>query len=100
MNPLEIASATLICRSSGIAYGQFEGTFVNSTYPAFAQLNAQITRWFRKFSVYVGGENLTGYKQKNPIINAANPWSSTFDPTMVWGPVEGARAYIGIRYKF
>lgn len=83
------------------AYTTADGTpSWESTYPAFAQLNAQITRWFRKFSVYVGGENLTGYKQKNPIINAANPWSSTFDPTMVWGPVEGARAYIGIRYKF
>ena len=68
-------------------------------YPAFAQVNAQITRWFRKFSVYVGGENLTGYKQKNPIINASHPWSDTFDPTLVWGPMEGARAYIGIRYK-
>lgn len=68
-------------------------------YPAFAQVNAQITRWFRKFSVYVGGENLTDYKQKNPIINASHPWSDTFDPTLVWGPMEGARAYIGIRYK-
>lgn len=81
-------------------YANADGTpSWDESYPAFAQLNAQVTRWFRKFSVYVGGENLTGYKQKNPIINAHHPWSSTFDPTLVWGPMEGARAYIGIRYK-
>lgn len=68
-------------------------------YSAYEQLSAQITRWFRHFSVYVGGENLTGFKQKNPIINAENPWSNTFDPTLVYGPIQGAMAYAGIRVK-
>lgn len=35
-----------------------------------------------------------------PIINAHQPWSSTFDATQVWGPVSGAMAYVGIRIKF
>ena len=72
----------------------------NSTFGAYEQVSAQITRWFRHFSIYVGGENLTGFRQKQSIINADNPWSSTFDPTMVWGPVQGAMLYAGIRLNF
>ncbi len=64
---------------------------------AYPQLSAQVTRWFRHFSIYIGGENLTAFRQKQTIINAADPWSATFDPTMVWGPVHGAIAYAGIR---
>ena len=66
-------------------------------FPAYEQVSAQITRWFRHFSVYIGGENLTGFRQKQTIINAAEPFSSSFDPTMVWGPVHGAMFYAGIR---
>ena len=69
----------------------------DSRFSAYEQVSAQITRCFRHFSVYVGGENLTGFRQKQSIINAADPWSSTFDPTMVWGPVHGAMFYAGIR---
>lgn len=66
-------------------------------FPAFEQLSAQVTRWFRHWSVYVGGENLTAFRQKNPIIGASDPWAKTFDPTMVWGPVHGAMFYAGVR---
>ena len=72
----------------------------DSRFKAYEQVSAQITRWFRHFSIYIGGENLTGFRQKQPIINAADPWSSTFDPTMVWGPVQGAMFYAGIRINF
>ena len=68
-------------------------------FPAYPQINLQLTREFRHFSVYVGGENLTNYRQPNPIINAANPWSADFEPTMIWGPVHGAMFYAGIRVK-
>ena len=68
-------------------------------YGSFEQLSAQITRYFRRWSIYVGGENLTNFKQKNPIIDAANPWGSNFDSTMIWGPVHGAKAYIGVRFN-
>ena len=66
-------------------------------FHAYEQLSAQITRWFRHFSVYIGGENLTGFRQKQTIINAEDPWSNNFDPTMVWGPVHGAMFYAGVR---
>lgn len=66
-------------------------------YPAYVQLNAQVTREFRHLSIYVGGENLTNYKQNVTVVNAADPWSDTFDPTVVWGPVTGLMLYAGIR---
>ena len=75
-----------------------EGTPMwDSRFHSYEQLSAQVTRWFRYFSIYVGGENLTGFRQHQTIINASDPWSSTFDPTMLWGPVHGALAYAGIR---
>jgi hypothetical protein len=72
----------------------------SSKYPTYLQLSAQITRSFRHWDVYVGGENLTGYKQNTPIIDAADPWGSNFDATMVWGPLHGAIIYAGFRVKY
>ncbi|MDE6575780.1 MAG: TonB-dependent receptor, partial [Muribaculaceae bacterium] len=69
------------------------------TYKAFPQLNAQITRNFRHWSVYLGGENLTGYRQKSPIVGASDPWGADFDATMIYGPLQGAMVYIGFRYN-
>ena len=71
----------------------------NRRYGSFEQLSMQVTRYFRRWSIYVGGENLTNFKQKNPIIDAANPWGDNFDSTMIWGPVHGAKAYVGIRFN-
>lgn len=68
-------------------------------YKAFPQLSAQITRNFRHFSVYLGGENLTNYRQKNPIVDAANPWGDNFDPAMVYAPVHGVKIYAGLRFN-
>lgn len=79
-------------------YALDDGTLSwNYRYKAFPQLNAQVTRSFRKWAVYVGGENLTNYRQQNPIIDAANPWGSRFDATMIYAPVHGAMAYVGLR---
>lgn len=69
-------------------------------FNAYEQLSAQVTRFFRHWSIYAGGENLTGYKQKNAIISAANPWSSNFDATMIYGPLHGAVFYIGVRINW
>jgi len=71
----------------------------NYRYGSFEQLSAQITRYFRRWSVYVGGENLTNFKQKNPIISASDPWGENFDSTMIWGPMHGAKFYIGLRFN-
>lgn len=69
-------------------------------FHSFGQVSAQVTRWFRHWSIYVGGENLTGFKQKTPIYGASTPWGSDFEPTLVWGPVEGRMFYAGVRVHF
>lgn len=83
--------------------GQISGKgklYDQTSYPAFFQLQAQISREFRHFTVYVGGENLTAYKMSHPVIAADNPWSDQFDATQVWGPTHGAMAYAGLRFNF
>jgi len=69
-------------------------------FPAYPQLNMQVTRRFRHVTVYVGGENLTNYRQPVPVVDASNPWSTTFEPTMVWGPVHGIMGYAGVRMNW
>jgi len=66
--------------------------------PSFIQLWAQITRKFKHFELYVGGENLTNFTQKDPITEAFAPYHTHFDTSMVWGPLVGATAYAGFRY--
>lgn len=70
-----------------------------SRYPAYFQLQAQITREFRHFDLYIGGENLTNYTIDYAVRSASNPWQPSFDATQIWGPLNGAMGYIGIRLK-
>lgn len=67
-------------------------------FDAYTLLNAQVTKYFRTWSIYLGGENLTGFTQKNPIIDVVNPNSPDFDASMVWGPIQGAKIYAGFRW--
>ncbi|MHC1704903.1 MAG: TonB-dependent receptor [Tenuifilaceae bacterium] len=69
----------------------------SSNFPAYTIMNAQITKYFRKFEMYIGSENLTGFMQENPIISASDPYSPYFDASMVWGPITGRKFYAGIR---
>lgn len=66
-------------------------------YPAYVTMNMQITKMFRKWDLYIGVENLTGFRQKDPIISWQNPWSSTFDASQIWGPLTGQKLYAGFR---
>ena len=66
--------------------------------PTYAMINAQITHIYKKFDFYLGGENLTNSIQKNPIIDAANPFGSKFDATNIYMPITGINIYVGIRY--
>jgi outer membrane receptor for ferrienterochelin and colicins len=67
--------------------------------PAYIQLSAQITRRFKLFEVYFGGENLTNFTQKDPVTEAFAPYHTHFDTSMVWGPLVGATVYAGFRYS-
>ena len=53
-----------------------------------------------KTRVYLGVENLTGYTQDNPIINAQNPFSDYFDGGMVYAPIMPANFYLGFDLNF
>ncbi|WP_162989942.1 TonB-dependent receptor domain-containing protein [Chryseobacterium sp. 6424] len=69
--------------------------------PSFATLNAQISRNFNKnIRVYLGGENLTGYTQDQPIIDAKNPFGNYFDGGMVYAPIMPANLYFGLDVSF
>ncbi|MBC8155265.1 MAG: TonB-dependent receptor [Bacteroidetes bacterium] len=69
--------------------------------PGFYNLNAQVTRTFRNgIAVYLGGENLTVFRQLTPVFAASNPFGPDFDAgSRVWGPVTGRMVYVGIRFK-
>ena len=69
------------------------------TFGAYTIVNAQVTKFFRRWSVYVGAENLLGYKQPHPVIDAENPRGDSFDASMVWGPVHGRKIYAGLRFN-
>lgn len=60
--------------------------------------NAQVTKYFKTWSVYLGSENITSFVQKNPIVDVGNPFSNNFDASMVWGPMHGRKLYVGFRW--
>ncbi len=62
-------------------------------------MNAQITKYFRTWNVYIGCENLGGFTQQNPIIAANNPYGDYFDASLVWGPLMGRKFYAGLRWS-
>jgi outer membrane receptor for ferrienterochelin and colicins len=68
-----------------------------SEFPAFTIMNAQVTKYFRYWNVYLGAENLLDYTQPNPILGADDPFGDNFDATQIWGPMMGRKFYAGIR---
>ena len=71
--------------------------------PSYITMNAQVSRTLGKkklVDVYLGGENLTGYFQKNAILAASDPFGPYFDASLIWGPVTGRLVYAGFRYSF
>uniref|UniRef100_A0AB33KYA6 TonB-dependent receptor plug domain-containing protein n=1 Tax=Tenacibaculum sp. Pbs-1 TaxID=3238748 RepID=A0AB33KYA6_9FLAO len=76
----------------------------NNQLPTYSDsynlLNTQITKVFsKKFEMYAGAENITNYKQKNPIQGSDNPFGANFDTTIVYAPVFGSNFYAGLRFK-
>ena len=69
--------------------------------PGYYNLNAQVSRAFKTgWEVYLGGENLTGFRQLNPIVAANDPFGPDFDAgSRVWGPGTGRMVYVGFRFK-
>ncbi len=69
------------------------------SFDAYQLVNAQVTRYFRKWNIYVGAENLGDFKQDSPIIAGDDPFGEYFDSSLIWGPIMGRRFYFGLRFS-
>ena len=75
----------------------YDGLYQDAYTPVYPLLYAQVTKRFKGVDLYVGGENLTNYRQPSPILHAGDPYLPDFDASCVWGPLMGIRLYAGIR---
>lgn len=76
-----------------------DGVMQNIDYsPVYPMFFAQVTRKFRKVDVYLGCENIGNYRQKDPVIGWADPFSEQFNSSVVWGPLMGRKFYAGLRF--
>jgi len=70
-----------------------------TTSEPFYVINSQVTKKFKNFDVYLGGENLLSYRQESPILGSDDPYGDDFDASLIWAPVMGRLIYTGIRLK-
>lgn len=76
----------------------------NGRTPVYPLLYMQVTRRFKGVDVYIGGENLTNFRQKDLILGTrgsdgfVNPRVASFDASAVWGPIMGVKVYAGMRF--
>ncbi len=74
--------------------------------PAYPMLFAQVSRKVGKFDIYLGCENILDYTQDDPILvdghkfqHGDNPFNSSFNSSVVWGPLMGRKIYLGFRFN-
>ena len=66
--------------------------------PSYFQLHGQVTAKIgKKLQVYIGGENLLGFRQNTAILGTDQPFGQNFDSSLVWGPIFGRAFYVGMR---
>lgn len=65
----------------------------------YSLINAQFTKTWKKFDVYIGCENILDFRQEKPIIGWENPFGDSFDTSNVWGPTRGREFYLGLRFR-
>lgn len=68
------------------------------SFKAYQIMNAQVSKFFRRWSVYGGCENIGDFTQKHPIVYAESPFDSRFDSSRIWGPIHGRKFYVGVRF--
>jgi hypothetical protein len=72
--------------------------------PSFFIFNCQLSKSVGKpykqwLDLYVGVENVGGFRQNQAIISSDSPFGPYFDSSLVWGPITGRMVYAGVRYK-
>jgi hypothetical protein len=93
---LQIVGPQRLPDNTGIPHGLIHG--FPETSPTYALLNVQVTRKWKKFELYAGSENVTGYQQHNAIIAASDPTSPYFNGSQLWAPMMGRLGYLGVRF--
>ena len=76
--------------------GDLDDSYYSPRYPMFF---AQVSRKVGKFDIYAGCENIADYRQKDPILNAQDPYDYKFNSMNVWGPLMGRKFYVGLRFN-
>lgn len=92
---------TLIWNSAGRVPSTQENPAIvrfSSRFPSFFRTNAQLTKRFENFDIYLGAENITNTIQQNPIVQFFNPNGEFYDGSLVWGPLDNRTIYMGIRW--
>ena len=69
----------------------------NGKSPGWVMMNAQVSKKFRLWEIYVGGENMLNKKQEHPIISYDNPFGEYFDASVIYMPITGIMGYVGVR---
>lgn len=84
--------------------------YKNGQTPVYPLLYLQVTRRFKGVDIYLGGENLTNFRQKDVIIGNKmvddkgiatkrfDAYGPDFDASCVWGPIMGIKVYAGVRF--
>ncbi len=85
--------------------GQYYATTNGMYHKWFPQLLAQVTKYWRTCSLYLGAENMTNFTQDHPIIGTYDAQgqvimdgSLPYDASMVWAPTTGWKIYLGFRW--
>jgi len=73
----------------------------SKTSPVWSLQNIQLTYNFRQFELYGGVKNLLNWTPNKGtpflIAGADKPFDGVFDPTYVYAPNQGRRAFFGVR---
>ena len=69
----------------------------NGKSPGWVMMNAQVTKKFRLWELYVGGENMLNKRQDKAILSADNPFGEYFDASVIYMPITGIMGYVGVR---
>ncbi|MGC8747531.1 MAG: TonB-dependent receptor [Candidatus Kapaibacteriota bacterium] len=72
---------------------------LSDKFKPFFILYGQVTYRVGNFEIYFGAENIGNFRQTKPILGYDAPFSNYFDGSMVWGPIDGRKVYLGLRFN-
>jgi outer membrane receptor for ferrienterochelin and colicins len=62
-------------------------------------INVQLNKAIQeRWQVYGGVKNVLNFIPRHPILHPEDPFGERFDTSYNYAPVQGIRAFIGLRY--